>query len=85
MLHTLEVTAELKDWSIANVGNHHMYWGRIHGDKKGRWRDGQRIQTSQVVHTEIFADHIIIHTLNSVYRLWQADEAKNDSDEEDFS
>ena len=56
-----EYDAELRNFS--KMGN--CYWGEIHGDSKGRFRDGHFIKTSQVVSRS--GD--IVSTRNTRYKL----------------
>lgn len=62
----MKVTAELRDWTKSPGG---IYWGRIYNDTKGRWPDGTRIHTSYVKSEIDNGDHLLVVTLNSVYKL----------------
>lgn len=62
------ITGELKRWYY----NSHMnvYLGIVYNDVKGRFRDGSRIHTSNVVREDKSNPAVIIvHTLNSIYLL----------------
>lgn len=57
--------AELRDWSVTNLGGRLIAFGRIYGDRKGRFADGTEIRTSLV--QSVTGD--ILQTRNTTYRL----------------
>jgi len=59
----MTITAELRDWQSGQV-----FIGRIYNDTRNRWPDGRMIRTSMVVSTNDQGDHILVKTLNSVYK-----------------
>lgn len=61
------VTAEIHNWDHYSLPTGKTYiTGEIHGDIRGRWRDGHPIRTSSVV----AADGELVTTKSgSVYRL----------------
>lgn len=64
-----EVTGTLERYHSAQYGPHTIYWGNIHGDKKGRFRDGTFIHTSNVLEEFDCMGDRYIQTLNSLYKL----------------
>lgn len=69
------VTADLKNWRFTAWMGHRIVLGRIYGDTKGRWEDNTPIHTSSVKKVEKRDNCSIVITRNSVYRLWDCDEA----------
>lgn len=66
----MTITGELREWQADHsFPKHVIYWGRVFGDVKGRFKDGSRIHTSYVKHVEDCGDHLILTTRNSVYKL----------------
>lgn len=66
---TVKIDAELKDWHIRmdhrNVETYVV--GRIFGDQKGRFPDGQQVSTSPIEYIDMKAR--IVKTKNSIYKL----------------
>lgn len=50
----------------SNVG---VYWGRIYGDKKGRFNDGDSIHTSRVISKDYYQGYQVVNTRNSKYLM----------------
>lgn len=65
----MEVTAELLDWDVCNVGPGYILTGKIRTDKKHRWSDGTRIHTSLIRAVLETENAFIVGTLNSAYSL----------------
>lgn len=65
----MEVTAELLDWDVCNIGPGYILTGKIRADKKHRWSDGKRVHTSMVQAVSETKDAFLIHTVNSIYSL----------------
>lgn len=58
--------AILEDWCLAYDGLE----GRVYEDRKGRFRDGSRIITSQLLDAETEpVEGDIVRTMNSAYKL----------------
>ena len=71
MSNEIEVTATLENWDYAiNTMGDVLFFGEIHNDVKGRWRDGMRVRTSIVQGTwSSFKEGDVVHTQNSTYQL----------------
>lgn len=67
MQHT-DVTGRLENWHYDPYGRD-ILWGKIFGDKYGRWADGQLIHTSSINECRGFKEGDIVKTLNSSYLL----------------
>lgn len=63
-----EYDAELRDWAFSRVGNTTHAFGRVFGDRKGRWPDGYAIATSPVLAGAQEAGSVI-RTSNTRYLL----------------
>lgn len=53
-----------------------IVWGTIEGDIHGRFRDGSRIHTSQVIHPSGRGKPEYITTLNSYYKMEWAEASR---------
>lgn len=60
--------AELRDWAFKRVGNATHAFGRVFGDRKGRWPEGFAIATSPV-QAGAQEEGSVIRTRNSRYLL----------------
>jgi len=71
-------TAKLDDWVPERVTKDKIIlWGVIHGDKKGRFKDGTSIHTSAIDFAEgepMFVQGDIVKTTYSTYLLGERDE-----------
>ncbi len=64
-----ETTGRLEKWCVDKVYPH-IIWGNLYDDQKKRWRQGQRIHTSNILTPEEeWKEGAIITTLNSKYLL----------------
>jgi hypothetical protein len=61
----MEYTAELRDWSIIQMGKYSFAFGAIFHDSRGRFPDGELVRTSAIKSRD--ADMVI--TRNSTYKL----------------
>ena len=59
----MEITGRLEDWY--RVDN--TFFGKIYGDQKGRFKDGEMIKTSRAKY--IPEDLSFVQTMNSRYQL----------------
>ncbi len=57
--------AKLENWTWKSGDQ--IVWGHVYGDTQGRFDDGVRIHTSQIVDMDIEGGHV--RTLNSLYIL----------------
>lgn len=74
-----KITAEIRAYSKESFPSGYIYWGDIYGDTKERhthsgdypsgWPDGRQMRTSAVQSEVDMGDHILVNTLNSVYKL----------------
>ena len=64
-----EYNAVLQDWSVVRQGTSTIGYGRIYGDDKNRFNDGEAIITSSVVTHGPFVEGNIIRTRNTSYLL----------------
>lgn len=60
--------AELRDWAFQRSGEFLICFGRVYGDRKGRWPDGYAIATSAVMRGRRKAGAVIA-TRNTRYLL----------------
>lgn len=73
------ITAELRAYGKYIYPEGSVYWGNIFGDTKERnsrsghypngWPDNHQMHTSLVKSEKDMGDHILVTTLNSVYKL----------------
>jgi hypothetical protein len=62
----MTVTAQLRDWSISQHPSGALQlWGKINGDVKGRFTDGEVVRTSALISIE----NGVATTRNSIYEL----------------
>lgn len=64
-----EYNAVLEDWSVVRQGNSTIGYGKIFGDDKNRFNDGEAIVTSSVVTSSPYVEGNIIRTRNTSYLL----------------
>ena len=57
----------LKDWTIAKYFGSVVFIGKVYNDIKGRFADGTKIRTSQVLKADFVNG--VVETRNSVYHL----------------
>jgi len=66
---TNEITGRLEAWCPDNIYGR-ILWGTLYGDSKGRWKDGTRIHTSDIMTPkEEWKEGVVIQTRNSTYLL----------------
>lgn len=63
----LKIDAELHEWEMHEHGNRVYFTGKIYGDRKRRFEDGELIRTRTYAH--LYNNDGILQTKNSVYKL----------------
>ena len=77
---TKEVTAELRDWRMVDARGGKVIIGHVYGDKRQRFRNGEKITTSRIRRIE----DGIAYTLYSTYKLGECSFGVEDTQWEDF-
>ena len=66
---TDQLTGTLENWRVQNWDDKEfIIWGDLYGDGLRRWRNGQRIHTSGILHREV-KEGDVVQTRNSTYLL----------------